>query len=97
MEGGDLRGQVKTLADLSRLQSGLERYDDAWETHLRAAAVAEQYVEQLQENGDREDIRASFTMVLKSLITTRTELPFLARYLRLNPMIPLPNPNWVEG
>ena len=95
-EQEDLRGQIKTLSDLSRLQSGLERTDEAWESYRRAVAAVEEYVRQLQENADREDIRGSFTTVLKSLITTETYIPYLARYLRMNHMIPMPNPNWVE-
>ncbi len=56
-----------------------------------------QFIAQLQENRDREDIRESFTMVLTSLMTTRTKLPFLARYLKINRMLPLLNPLWIEG
>ena len=92
----DLRGQIKTLSDLSRLQSGLERTDEAWESYRSAVASVEEYVRRLRENPDREDVRASFITVIKSLITTETYIPYLARYLRMNHMIPMPNPNWVE-
>jgi len=93
----DLRGQVKTLSDLSRLQAGLERNDEAWASYRGAVAAANRYVALLQENRDREDIRGSFTMVLRSLMTTRTELPFLAGYLKINRLLPLLNPVWTEG
>ncbi|MCH7824696.1 MAG: hypothetical protein IH849_07835 [Acidobacteria bacterium] len=96
-EQQDLRGQVKTLSDLSRLQAGLERNEEAWASYQGAVTAADQYIAQLQENQDREDIRESFTMVLTSLMTTRTELPFLARYLKINRMLPLLNPRWIEG
>lgn len=96
-EQGDLRGQVKTLSDLSRLQAGLERNEEAWASYQGAVTAAGQYIAQLQENRDHEDIRESFTTVLKSLMTTRTELPFLARYLTIDRMLPLLNPSWIEG
>ena len=59
-------------------------------------AATDEYASRLRDNPDEEDIRESFATVLKSNIATRTELPFLARYLRLNHLTPLPNPNWVE-
>ena len=96
-EQQDLRGQVKTLSDLSRLQAGLEHNEEAWASYQGAVTVAGQYIAQLRENRDHEDIRQSFTMVLTSLMTTRTELPFLARYLKINRMLPLLNPLWIEG
>ena len=95
-EQQDLRGQVKTLSDISRLQAGLGRNEEAWASYQGAVTVAGQYIAQLQANRDLEDIRESFTMVLKSLVTTRTELPFLARYLKINRMLPLLNPSWIE-
>ncbi len=95
-EQQDLRGQVKTLSDLSRLQAGLEHNEEAWASYQGAVTVAGQYIAQLRENRDHEDIRQSFTMVLTSLMTTRTELPFLARYLKINRMLPLLNPSWIE-
>jgi len=95
-EQQDLRGQVKTLSDISRLQAGLGRNEEAWASYQGAVTVAGQYIAQLQANRDLEDIRGSFTMVLKSLVNTRTELPFLARYLKINRMLPLLNPSWIE-
>ncbi len=96
-EQQDLRGQVRTLSDLSRLQAGLERNEEAWASYQGAVAVVGQYIAQLQEDRDREDIRESFTQVLTSLMTTRTKLPFLARYLKINRMLPLFNPSWIDG
>ena len=94
---GDLRSQIKTLSDISRLQSAMQRGDDAWESYVRAATAVDAYVGRLREGTDQEDVRESVVTVLKSLMTTRTELPYLARYQRINRIIPLQNPNWIDG
>ncbi|MFQ5789339.1 MAG: hypothetical protein ACE5JI_02575 [Acidobacteriota bacterium] len=95
-EAKDLRGQIKTLSDLCRLYSGLSKDESAWQRYREAVAVLADYAAQRTASPYVEDIQESFLTVVKSLMTTRTELPFLARYLKLDRMLVMPDPSWWE-
>jgi tetratricopeptide (TPR) repeat protein len=92
----DLRLRVKTLSDLCRLYSGLGELDEGLRMHGEARAAVEAYRERLQAGLDHEDLGASFITVIKSLITTRTELPPLPQFLRLSRLVPPIDPSWLE-
>jgi tetratricopeptide (TPR) repeat protein len=95
-QSGDLRGEVKTLSDMSRLLSALRREDLARERHREAVDALERYVAGRAADPFREDIEASLVVSLKSLMATRTELPYLERYLAIRNLTIVPDPTWTE-
>jgi tetratricopeptide (TPR) repeat protein len=95
-ETGDLRGQVKTLSDMCRLYAALEEEDLARERHFEAVAALQSYVSARMADPFTEDVRGSFLVVLKSLVTTRTELPYLESYLTIRNLTIVPDPTWAE-
>jgi len=80
-QAGDLRGEIKTLSDMCRLHTGLGQTDLAEERYREAVSVLGRYAEARSADPFVEDIRESFVVTIKSLLTTRTELPFLEGYL----------------
>ena len=95
-ERGDLRGEVKTLTDLSRLAAAVGWHDLSWQHHVDAIEAIGRYVEELKESPYAEDIRASSLSVIKTPFTTRAELPLLTSYLKIRHLLLFLDPAWVE-
>jgi tetratricopeptide (TPR) repeat protein len=87
---GDLRGEIKTLSDMCRLHAGLGQKEQAQQRHREAVSVLDRYAEALDSNPLLEDIRESFVVTIKSLLATRTELPFLEGYLEIRNLMVAP-------
>jgi tetratricopeptide (TPR) repeat protein len=93
----DLRGEVKTLSDMCRLHAGLEQDEPSQARCREALDALERYVEVRTGNPFAEDVHQSFLVSLKSLMTTRTELPYLESYLAGRHVTVVPDPTWEEG
>ena len=93
-EQGDRRGEAKTLSDLSRLLSGLDETERALRHYREASGVVSDYVSKLGSGSASEDLRQSFVMTIKSLITTRTETPYLSHFLKIDRMTVPHDPSW---
>jgi hypothetical protein len=78
------------------LLSALRREDLARERHREAVDALERYVAGRAADPFREDIEASLVVSLKSLMATRTELPYLERYLAIRNLTIVPDPTWTE-
>jgi|GEM_PF-4152930 len=96
-ETNDVRREIKTLSDMVRLHAGLGENDAAWARYQGALGALDRYVGERNADPFAEDIEESFITVLKSLVATRTELPFLGDYLELQHLLVIPNPGWVQG
>jgi len=99
VQTGDVlvRREIKTLSDMVRLHAGLGENDAAWARYQEALGALDRYVGERNADPFAEDIEESFITVLKSLVATRTELPFLGDYLELQHLLVIPNPGWVQG
>jgi tetratricopeptide (TPR) repeat protein len=87
---GDLRGEIKTLSDMCRLHAGLGQKEQALRRHREAVSVLDRYARALDADPLLEDIRESFVVTIKSLLATRTELPFLEGYLEIRNLMVAP-------
>ena len=96
-ETGDRRQEIKTLSDMVRLHAGIGENEAAWERYQEAAEALGRYVEDRNADPYAEDIQESLLTVLKSLVATRTELPFLEGYLERQPLLVIPDPSWFQG
>ncbi len=95
-QAGDLRGEVKTLSDMTRLHSALGQEDLAEARYREAVAALDRYVAAREADPFAEDIKESLIVSLKSLMTTRTELPYLESYVAIRNLTVVPDSTWGE-
>jgi tetratricopeptide (TPR) repeat protein len=89
-KAGDSRGEIKTLSDMCRLHAGLGQLERAEERHREAVSLLGRYAQARSADPFVEDVRESFVVTIKSLLTTRTELPFLEGYLEIRNLVVAP-------